>query len=84
MHLAQDNDVVHTFTPDRSDQPFRAIKLQLPVFRAVRHHAENETIAAISEPAIAEAANCRGEDKAAAVGGFFYHVGCCAGFWTPA
>src|SRR6202043_334607 len=26
MHLAQDNDVVHTFTSDRSDQPFdRAI-----------------------------------------------------------
>src|SRR5260221_1273301 len=22
MNLAQDNDVVHTFTPDRSDQPF--------------------------------------------------------------
>ena len=22
MHLAQDDDVVHTFTPDRSDQPF--------------------------------------------------------------
>jgi hypothetical protein len=22
MHLAQDNDVVHTFMPDRSDQPF--------------------------------------------------------------
>jgi hypothetical protein len=22
VHLAQDNDVVHTFTPDRSDQPF--------------------------------------------------------------
>src|ERR1700732_646544 len=22
MHLAQDNDVVHTFTRDRSDQPF--------------------------------------------------------------
>ena len=22
MDLAQDNDVVHTFTPDRSDQPF--------------------------------------------------------------
>src|SRR6202051_4640236 len=22
MHLAQDNDVVHTVTPDRSDQPF--------------------------------------------------------------
>src|SRR3981189_1313382 len=22
MHRAQDNDVVHTFTPDRSDQPF--------------------------------------------------------------
>src|SRR6266850_8573372 len=22
MHLAQDNEVVHTFTPDRSDQPF--------------------------------------------------------------
>src|SRR5216683_7481031 len=22
MHLAQDNDVVHTLTPDRSDQPF--------------------------------------------------------------
>ena len=22
MSLAQDNDVVHTFTPDRSDQPF--------------------------------------------------------------
>src|SRR6202048_3009251 len=22
LHLAQDNDVVHTFTPDRSDQPF--------------------------------------------------------------
>src|SRR6195256_4995329 len=22
MHIAQDNDVVHTFTPDRSDQPF--------------------------------------------------------------
>src|ERR1700681_3705748 len=22
MHLAQDNDVVHTFTPNRSDQPF--------------------------------------------------------------
>ena len=22
MHLAQDNDVVHTFTPDQSDQPF--------------------------------------------------------------
>src|ERR1700737_658725 len=22
MHLAQDNDVVHTFPPDRSDQPF--------------------------------------------------------------
>ena len=22
MHLAQDNDVVHTFTLDRSDQPF--------------------------------------------------------------
>jgi hypothetical protein len=22
MYLAQDNDVVHTFTPDRSDQPF--------------------------------------------------------------
>ena len=22
MHLAQDNDVVHTFTPDRCDQPF--------------------------------------------------------------
>jgi hypothetical protein len=22
IHLAQDNDVVHTFTPDRSDQPF--------------------------------------------------------------
>src|SRR6266446_3340585 len=22
MHLAQDNDVAHTFTPDRSDQPF--------------------------------------------------------------
>jgi hypothetical protein len=22
MHLAQDIDVVHTFTPDRSDQPF--------------------------------------------------------------
>src|SRR6202035_549870 len=22
MHLTQDNDVVHTFTPDRSDQPF--------------------------------------------------------------
>ena len=57
MHLAQDNDVVHTFTPDRSDQPFRAIKLQLPVFRPLHHHAENETIAAISEPAIAETAN---------------------------
>jgi hypothetical protein len=24
MRLAQDNDVVHTFTPDRSDQPFDA------------------------------------------------------------
>jgi hypothetical protein len=24
MHLAQDNDVVHTLTPDRSDQPFGA------------------------------------------------------------
>jgi hypothetical protein len=47
------------------------------VFRPVHHHAENETIAAaISEPALAEAANCRGEGKAAAVGGFFYHVGC--------
>jgi hypothetical protein len=22
MHLAQDNDVVRTLTPDRSDQPF--------------------------------------------------------------
>ena len=22
MHLAQDNDVVHTLAPDRSDQPF--------------------------------------------------------------
>ena len=22
MHLAQDHDMVHTFTPDRSDQPF--------------------------------------------------------------
>jgi hypothetical protein len=22
MHLTQDNDVIHTFTPDRSDQPF--------------------------------------------------------------
>jgi hypothetical protein len=22
MHLAQDNDVVHTLPPDRSDQPF--------------------------------------------------------------
>jgi hypothetical protein len=22
MHLAQDNDVVYTLTPDRSDQPF--------------------------------------------------------------
>ena len=22
MRLAQDNDVVHTLTPDRSDQPF--------------------------------------------------------------
>jgi hypothetical protein len=22
MRLAQDNDVVHTFTPDQSDQPF--------------------------------------------------------------
>src|SRR6266446_2132821 len=22
MHLTQDNDAVHTFTPDRSDQPF--------------------------------------------------------------
>jgi hypothetical protein len=22
MRLAQDDDVVHTFTPDRSDQPF--------------------------------------------------------------
>src|SRR6478672_8040389 len=22
MRLAQDNDVVHTFTPDRADQPF--------------------------------------------------------------
>jgi hypothetical protein len=22
MHRAQDNDVVHTLTPDRSDQPF--------------------------------------------------------------
>ena len=22
MHLAQDNDVVHALTPDRSDQPF--------------------------------------------------------------
>jgi hypothetical protein len=22
MRLAQDNDVVHAFTPDRSDQPF--------------------------------------------------------------
>jgi len=22
MRLAEDNDVVHTFTPDRSDQPF--------------------------------------------------------------
>jgi hypothetical protein len=22
MHLAQDNDVVNTLTPDRSDQPF--------------------------------------------------------------
>jgi len=22
MHLAQDNDVIHTLTPDRSDQPF--------------------------------------------------------------
>jgi hypothetical protein len=22
MHLAQDNDVVHTLTSDRSDQPF--------------------------------------------------------------
>jgi hypothetical protein len=48
------------------------------VFRPVNHHAENETIAAISEPALAEAANCLGEGKAAAVGGFFYHVGCCA------
>src|SRR5437870_13191316 len=29
MHLAQDNDVVHTFTPDRSDQPFgKAILLR--------------------------------------------------------
>jgi hypothetical protein len=38
------------------------------VFRLVHHHAENETI----EPALAEAANCLGEGKAAAVGGFFY------------
>jgi hypothetical protein len=22
MHVSQDNDVVHTFTPDQSDQPF--------------------------------------------------------------
>src|SRR5882672_10052998 len=22
VHLAEDNDVVHTFTPDQSDQPF--------------------------------------------------------------
>src|SRR5882724_7225493 len=28
MHLAQDNDVVHTFTPDRSDQPFHKAILQ--------------------------------------------------------
>jgi hypothetical protein len=27
MHLAQDNDVVHTFTPDRSDQPFGSLRL---------------------------------------------------------
>jgi hypothetical protein len=28
MHLAQDNDVVHTLTPDRSDQPF--LRLAVP------------------------------------------------------
>src|ERR1700730_141596 len=28
MHLAQDNDVVHTLTPDRSDQPFHKAILQ--------------------------------------------------------
>jgi hypothetical protein len=30
MHLAQDNDVVHSLTPDRFDQPFgKAILLRL-------------------------------------------------------
>ena len=27
MHLTQDNDVVHTFTPDRSNQPFGNVVL---------------------------------------------------------
>ncbi len=28
MHLAHDDDVVHTFTPDRPDQPFDKAILQ--------------------------------------------------------
>jgi hypothetical protein len=40
MHLAQDNDVVHAFTPDRSDQPFgNAIvkSSQLHAYRLIGH-----------------------------------------------
>jgi hypothetical protein len=34
MRLAQDNEVVHTLTPDRSDQPFgKAILPRLPMGR---------------------------------------------------
>jgi hypothetical protein len=38
-------------------------------FEPVHHQAGNETIAAINEPALAEAASCLGEGKAASVGG---------------
>jgi hypothetical protein len=35
MHLAQDNDVVHTFTPGRSDQPFGKEWRELPADSAL-------------------------------------------------
>src|SRR5229473_1435148 len=35
MHLAQDNDVVHTLSPDRSDQPFGKAILPGRVWRVV-------------------------------------------------
>ena len=49
MRLAQDSDVVHTFTPDRSDQPFDKLILPRRGWRGAEK-AEIQRAAHLSDP----------------------------------